>query len=102
MFPEAFETPSRIASSLAQLAIFHLPDDYYQQHVTRLTATNPEEVTKAMSATDRSPCRHHRSSSAIASVVEPKLKEAGFTRIRYVDTDGQPVRAPRDVNVDGK
>jgi hypothetical protein len=35
-------------------------------------------------------------------VVEPKLKEAGFERIRYVDSDGQPVRAVRDVNAGGR
>jgi zinc protease len=100
-FPEAFETPSHIAGSLAQLAIFHLPDNYYEQHVTRLAATNPEEVAKAMSQlTDR------RSVMMLVvgdrQVVEPKLKEAGFERIRYVDSDGQPVRAVRDVNAGGR
>lgn len=101
VFPEAFETPSHIAGSLAQLAIFHLPDDYYEQHVTRLAATNPEEVAQAMSQlTDR------RSMTMLVvgdrQVVEPKLQAAGFERIRYVDTDGQTVRPAGAVNVGGK
>ena len=31
VFPQSFETPASIAGSLAQLAIYELPDDYYQE-----------------------------------------------------------------------
>jgi zinc protease len=97
VFPQGFETPAHIASSLAQLAIFQLPQDYYQQHVTRLAETQPEEVIKAMTQlADR------RATTMLVvgdrAVIEPKLKEAGFTRIRYLDTDGQPLRESRKVN----
>ncbi len=89
-FPESFETPSRIASSLAQMAIFQLPDDYFAHFVDRLEATSPADVAQAMSQLVQ------RQAVAVLvvgdrQVVEPKLREAGFTTIELLDTDGQPV-----------
>ncbi len=100
VFPEAFETPARIARSLAQLAVFQLPDDYYQRHVTRLAATSAQEVTEALAQlADR------RAVTILVvgdrQIVEPLLREAGFPRVRYLDTDGQPVRPARDVRAGG-
>jgi len=96
VFPEGFETPARIAGSLLQLALFQLPNDYYQQHVTRVAETQLEQVTQAMAQ-----LADPRSVAILVvgdrQVVEPKLREAGFTRIRYADTDGQPLKTPRDV-----
>jgi predicted Zn-dependent peptidase len=87
-FLESFETPTRIAASLAQLAIFQLPDDYYDGYVARLLATEPAEITAAM--------RQLVNAEALvmlvvgdSAVVEPALAAAGVARLVYVDTDGQ-------------
>jgi zinc protease len=89
-FPESFETPGRIAAALAQMAIFRLPDDYFAHFVDRLDATSPAEVAQAMSLLIE------RQAVVVLvvgdrQVIEPKLKEAGFKTIVFVDTDGQPL-----------
>jgi len=90
VFPQAFETPARIAGSLAQLAIHQLPDDYFQQHLQRLAATSRDEVTAAMSELTA-----HRGMVTLVvgdrRALEPQLQAAGITTIRQVDSDGQPV-----------
>ncbi|MHB8864071.1 MAG: M16 family metallopeptidase [Pirellulaceae bacterium] len=87
-FPEAFETPGRIASALTQLAIFNLPDDYFAHFVDRLEATSPAEIAQAMAQLVARP--------AVVQlvvgdrrVVEPKLIEAGFPSVQLIDSDGQ-------------
>ena len=101
VFPEAFETPARIAGSLAQLAIYHLPDNYFAEYAARLAATNLDEVTQVMTELT---ARRGVTMLVVGDrqKVEPQLQPAGFTRVRYVDTDGQSVGARRDVQADGK
>lgn len=91
-FPEAFETPGRIASALAQMAIFQLPDDYFAKFVEQLDAITPEQVAQAMAPLV---VRDENVILVVGNreVVEPKLAEAGFTQVVYLDSDGRPAKA---------
>jgi zinc protease len=90
-FPEAFETPGRIASALAQMAIFQLPDDYFAKFVEQMDQTTPDQVTQAMAPLV---ARDQNLILVVGNrqVVESKLTEAGFTQIILLDTDGRPVK----------
>jgi predicted Zn-dependent peptidase len=90
-FPEAFETPGRIAGALAQMALFQLPDDYFVKFVEQLDQTSPDQVANAMVPLV---ARDQNLILIVGNrgVVEPNLAEAGFTQIAYLDTDGRPVK----------
>jgi predicted Zn-dependent peptidase len=46
-FPRNFETVQQVARSVAQLAIFELPDDYFERFVPRIDAVTAADVTAA-------------------------------------------------------
>jgi zinc protease len=46
-FPRGFETADQIARAVTQLALYHLPDDYFDRYVPRIQAVTQEEVTAA-------------------------------------------------------
>ena len=46
-FPRAFETAEQIARAIAQLALYELPDDYFERFVPRVKAVTAEAVTDA-------------------------------------------------------
>jgi zinc protease len=92
-FPETFETPARIAGALSQLAIFQLPDDYFDHFVDRLVSTDAAAVTRAMSQlVDRPTLRTLVVGDR--AVIEPLLQQAGFAHLTYLDVDGRPAGAP--------
>lgn len=46
-YPRGFETAGQVARSVAQLALHHLPDTYFEEFVPRLSQVTPDEVTAA-------------------------------------------------------
>ena len=90
VFPELFETPSSIASSLAQLAIYRLPDDYYGKYLERLQIAEAAAIAQAM-AEVVDPQQNRILVVGDRGVVTEKLTEAGFRNVKYLDTDGSPV-----------
>lgn len=46
-FPRGFETAEQIARAVAQLALYELPDDYFNRFVSRVKAVTAEAVTDA-------------------------------------------------------
>jgi zinc protease len=46
-YPRGFETAGQVARSVAQLALHHLPDTYFEEFVPRLAEDTPEDVTAA-------------------------------------------------------
>jgi zinc protease len=90
VFPRSFETPDGIASELVELAIHALPDDDLARFSERLQATDQEEIAAAVRRLVRAEPRR------ILVVgdrqhVSKQLQEAGFQRVEYLDTDGDPV-----------
>ena len=49
-FPRNFETAEQIARGLAQLALYGLPDDYFEQFVPLVNAVTAAQVTESASA----------------------------------------------------
>lgn len=45
-YPRGFETAEQIARSIAQLALYDLPDDYFTQFVPRVLALTPDDLTR--------------------------------------------------------
>ncbi len=52
-YPEQFASPESIAATLREMAEFHLPPDYLDTFLSRLQATRPEAIGKAMSRARR-------------------------------------------------
>jgi zinc protease len=46
-YPRNFETVQQVARSVAQLALYDLPDTYFEEFVPRVTAVTAAEVTQA-------------------------------------------------------
>jgi predicted Zn-dependent peptidase len=45
-YPRNFETAQQVARSVAQLALFDLPDSYFEEFVPKINAVTAEEVTR--------------------------------------------------------
>jgi zinc protease len=45
-YPRSFETAQQVARSVAQLALFDLPDSYFEEFVPKVNAVTAEEVTR--------------------------------------------------------
>jgi zinc protease len=46
-FPRGFETADQIARAVTQLALYELPDDYFDRYVPRIQAVTQADVTEA-------------------------------------------------------
>jgi predicted Zn-dependent peptidase len=46
-FPSAFETTTDMAAQLAELAIYGLPESFFQEYVPRIQAVTAEDLTRA-------------------------------------------------------
>jgi len=45
-YPRNFETAQQVGRSVAQLALYGLPDDYFETFAPRVSAVSPEDVTR--------------------------------------------------------
>jgi zinc protease len=89
-YPDQFESPRSIASTLRELAEFHLPADYLDNFLGRLEATRPDDVKKIM-AEVAAPGARMTLVVGDRKVVEPKLRALGYSRIQPVTFDGQRI-----------
>ena len=46
-YPRGFETAQQVARSVAQLALYDLPDAYFEEFVPKVNAVTAEDVTRA-------------------------------------------------------
>jgi zinc protease len=46
-YPRNFETAQQVARSVAQLALFDLPDTYFEEFVPKVNAVSPAQVSAA-------------------------------------------------------
>ena len=63
VFPIRFETTAAIASALATLVVYHLPDDYYDTYRARIRGVTSDRVLEA--------ARRHVDPSALQIVSSP-------------------------------
>ena len=91
VFPIRYETTEAVAGALANVAIFELPDDYYDSYRARVRALSAGEVWQAAR-------RHLRpAGSQVVVVGDPaKVSEPlaglGLGTVRVWDTTGAPLR----------
>lgn len=86
-FPESFESPGSIAGILEEMAEFRLPLDFLDTFLERLEATKPETIGKVM-AEVVAPKERVVLIVGDRKLVEPKLKELGYTYIKNLSVDG--------------
>ena len=83
-YPRSFETGEQTARALAQLALYDLPDDYFEQFVPRVSAVDAAAVTRVANA-HLDPARLTTLIVGDRAVVAPGLKEAGLGDPESVD-----------------
>lgn len=92
-FPAGFETIGAIASQLATLVVYDLPDNYFNEFISKVNAVTLEDVDRvAKQYLDPD-------NMAIVIVGDRKVIEPGLsqidkwgTAIHYLDADGNPIR----------
>jgi len=86
-YPRNFETAQQVARSVAQLALFDLPDSYFEEFVPKVNAVTADDVTRAAQ-------RYLDPGRAIALVVgdrsatEESLSRLGFGEVHVLPPTG--------------
>ena len=89
-YPEGFESPSGIASALAEIAEFGLPADYLETFLPNLERVSLAETQQSMTEVV-APADRFILVVGDRKTVEPELTKAGFKAIRLITYDGKPV-----------
>ena len=88
-FPGGFETDQQVAGQLANLIIYGLPPTYYNDYIQRINAVTGEDVNRVANKY-LDPSKMAIVVVGDRKVVEPKLKELGFS-MTILDADGNLV-----------
>jgi zinc protease len=88
--PGQWETMDAIEGSLSEIVQFGLPDDYFQKYPGRVRKLGIEDVAKAAKKTVR-PGSVTWIVVGDRALIEPKIRELGFTEITVIDGDGNVV-----------
>lgn len=88
-YPAGFETAGQISNQLANLAVYGLPDSYFNEYISKVNAVTVDDVNRV--------ARQYLDPAKMAIVIvgdrktiEPGLKELGYP-ITILDTEGRPV-----------
>jgi len=85
-FPAGFETDQQVAGQLSNLIIYGLPSTYYNDYIQRINAVTGEDVNRVANKY-LDPSKMAIVVVGDRKVVEPKLKELGFS-MTILDADG--------------
>lgn len=88
--PGQWETNAAVASSVANLVRYGLPDDYYQTYDARVRNLTVEEVREVSSEVVRPEELNWFMVGDRAKIAE-KLDQLGFEQIIEIDADGKPI-----------
>ncbi len=89
-YPEEFESPSGIASALAEISEFGLPAEYLETFLPSLERVSLAETQKAMTEVV-APADRFILVVGDRKTVEPELIKRGFKIIKVITYDGKPV-----------
>jgi zinc protease len=89
--PDQFETNDGIAASLAQLFVFGLPDDYYQQLPARLSAVTSQQA-QAVARKYLVPSNMVVVAVGDRAKIAPQLDALKLGKTELRDSDGQLLR----------
>jgi zinc protease len=95
-YPRGFETPAQIAGRLADVAIYGLPPDYFDNYVANIERVTLADVARVANAAI-DPARMAILVVGDRSVIEPglrSLEEIGTT-VTLLDSEGRPVTEMR-------
>jgi len=88
-YPEGFESPSGIASALAEIAEFGLPANYLETFLPNLDRVSLAETQQSMTEVV-APADRFILVVGDRKTVEPELAKAGFKAIKVITYDGKP------------
>jgi zinc protease len=88
--PGRWETMGAVEGSLSEIVQFGLPDDYFQKYPGRVRKLGIEDMAKAAKETIR-PGSVTWVVVGDRALIEPKIRELGFTEITVIDGDGNVV-----------
>lgn len=92
-FPRGFETVDQIASQLANVVTYDLPDTYFNDYITRINAVTLEDVNRVANKY-LTPDKMAILIVGDRKVIEPKLKEIENlgSSIVYLDAEGNEIK----------
>ena len=88
--PGQWETMEAVEGSLSEIVQFGLPDDYFQKYPARVRELGIGDMAKAAKKTIR-PGSVVWIVVGDRALIEPKIRELGFTEITVIDGDGNVV-----------
>lgn len=88
--PGRWETLSSVASSVVDIVNYGLPDDYYDGYAARVRGVTLDQANAA-ARTLVHPDNLVWVVVGDRDTIEPRIRELGFTDIRLLDGDGNPV-----------
>jgi zinc protease len=95
-YPRTFETPAQIAARLADIALYGLPDDYFNNYVASIEQVTLADISRVANAVI-DPSRLAILVVGDRKVIEPGLRaldELGNT-ITVLDVEGRPISEAR-------
>lgn len=88
-YPAAFETNGGISAQLSNLAVYGLPDTYFNDYIGKINAVTIDDVNQVANKY-LDPSKMAIVIVGDRKVIEARLKELGYP-VMYLDTDGNPV-----------
>ena len=86
-YPRNFETAQQVARSIAQLALFNLPDSYFEEFVPKVNAVTTDQVTRA-AQTYLDPSRLIALVVGDRNATEQSLGQLGFGKMHVLPPAG--------------
>lgn len=96
-FARALEDPSTVANFALNIEKYHLPADYYQKYLTKLSAVNTDQV-KEVANNLFDPAHMHIVVVGDAKQIAKGLEKYG--ELKYFDIEGNEIAAPKEVKAD--
>lgn len=87
-FPRSFETPDQIATRLAQVALYGLPDEYYNSYIERVKAVSLDDV-KRVANKYLEPSRMAILVVGDRKQIEPGLRAMDGATVTILDAEGR-------------
>ncbi|MDZ7342409.1 MAG: insulinase family protein [candidate division KSB1 bacterium] len=88
--PGSWETMGAVGSSIGDIVVYGLPDDYYQTYPNKLRNLKLNDISKAAKKLLR-PDQVVWIVVGDRAKVEPKLLELGLGEVKLIDADGKPL-----------
>jgi zinc protease len=86
-YPRAFEAVQQVARSVAQLALYRLPDGYFAEFVPNVNAVSAADVTR-VAAAYLDPSRLHIVIVGDRPLIEPTLQALGLGMPEILPLEG--------------